>query len=116
MARLETIRVFLSLAAQMKWQVYHLDVKSVFLNGEIQAEVYFLQPDGFIIQGSEEKVYKLKKALYGLRQAPRVMRTSHPWLLHHLYHLRMVIFHLTCKRKHIKDQLHEVMLNKSKTR
>ena len=45
-----------------------------------------------------------------------LMRTSHPWLLHHLYHLRMVIFHLTCKRKHIKDQLHEVMLNKSTTR
>ena len=41
-ARLETIRVFLSLAAQMKWQVYHLDVKFAFLNGEIQEEVYVL--------------------------------------------------------------------------
>ena len=51
-------------------RVYHLDVKSAFLNGFLQEEVYIEQPQGFVVQGSEEKVYKLHKALYGLKQAP----------------------------------------------
>lgn len=53
------------------WEVHHLDVKSAFLNGVIQEEVYVSQPKGYIKKGSEHKVYKLLKALYGLRQAPR---------------------------------------------
>ncbi|KAJ9551322.1 LOW QUALITY PROTEIN: hypothetical protein OSB04_015367 [Centaurea solstitialis] len=70
-ARLETIRVLLALAAKEGWLVHHLDVKSAFLNGDLQEEVYVTQPDGFVIAGKEHMVYKLKKALYGLRQAPR---------------------------------------------
>ncbi|KAG8077869.1 hypothetical protein GUJ93_ZPchr0007g4308 [Zizania palustris] len=51
--------------------VHHMDVKSAFLNGELEEEVYVAQPPGFVIEGQEAKVYRLDKALYGLRQAPR---------------------------------------------
>lgn len=70
-ARLETIRMLLALAANEGWKVHHLDVKSAFLNGVLQEDVYVSQPDGFVIAGKEHMVYKLNKALYGLRQAPR---------------------------------------------
>ena len=70
-ARHETIRLILALSAQFKWDVYHLDVKSAFLNGELKEELFIEQPEGFHIQGMEDKVYKLHKALYGLKQAPR---------------------------------------------
>lgn len=70
-ARFETVRVLLALAAQMKWPVYQLDVKSAFLNGELSEEVYVTQPEGFQLEGKEDKVYRLNTALYGLKQAPR---------------------------------------------
>ena len=70
-ARFETVRTLLALAAQLSWSVYQFDVKSAFLNGELEEEVYVSQPKGFIISGKEEQVYKLNKALYGLKQAPR---------------------------------------------
>lgn len=69
--RLETVRLLLSLAAKRGWEVHHLNVKTAFLNGDIQEEVYVCQPDGFVIKGKEHLVYRLIKALYGLRQAPR---------------------------------------------
>jgi hypothetical protein len=70
-ARWDTIRILLAVAAQKGWNVYQLDVKSAFLYGELKEEVYVDQPEGFIKCGKEEKVYKLNKALYGLKQAPR---------------------------------------------
>lgn len=63
-ARLDTIRVLISFAANKGWKLFQLDVKSAFLNGELKEEV-------FVVEGKEEKVYKLKKALYGLKKAPR---------------------------------------------
>jgi hypothetical protein len=70
-ARMETVRIFLSIASQLNLTVYQMDVKSAFLNGYLKEEVYVEQPQGFIVEGKEDKVYRLKKALYGLKQAPR---------------------------------------------
>lgn len=70
-ARLETIRLLIAIAAQQRWEVHHMDVKSAFLNGELKEEVYVTQPPGFALEGQEGKVLKLHKALYGLKQAPR---------------------------------------------
>lgn len=68
--RMETVRLILAFSAKYGWEVHHRDVKSAFLNGEIQEEVYVLQPEGFKKENQEGKVYKLLKALYGLKQAP----------------------------------------------
>lgn len=70
-ARWDTIRLILGVSAQRGWEVYQLDVKSAFLHRELSEEVYVEQPKGFESGEDSDKVYKLKKALYGLRQAPR---------------------------------------------
>ncbi|CAA7389097.1 unnamed protein product [Spirodela intermedia] len=70
-ARLDTVRLLIALAAHEGWEVHHMDVKLAFLNGDLKEEVYVEQPAGFISTGNEHKVFKLKKALYGLHQAPR---------------------------------------------
>jgi hypothetical protein len=67
---MESVWLLLTLAAQEGWRVHHMDVKSAFLNGDLK-EVYVHQPPGFAIPGKEGKVLRLRKALYGLRQAPR---------------------------------------------
>jgi len=65
------VRLLLAMAANRGWQVHHLDVKSAFLHGELEEEVYVSQPEGYVVEGKEQYVLKLSKALYGLRQAPR---------------------------------------------
>jgi hypothetical protein len=70
-ARMESVRLLFALAAQEGWRVHHMDVKSVFLNGDLKEEVYVHQPLGFAILDKEGKVLRLRKTLYGLRQAPR---------------------------------------------
>ena len=65
-ARLETVRVVVAHASLRGWKLHQLDVKSAFLNGDLQEEVYIDQPPGFVVKGSESKVFKLRKALYGL--------------------------------------------------
>ncbi|GKA32843.1 putative ribonuclease H-like domain-containing protein, partial [Tanacetum coccineum] len=70
-ARLEAIRIFLAFASYMGFIVYQMDVKSAFLYGKIDEEVYVSQPPGFLDPKYPEKVYKVVKALYGLHQAPR---------------------------------------------
>ena len=69
--RFESIRVLIAIAAQEGWILHHLDVKSAFLNGEVEEELYVKQSEGFLIEGKEQWVLRLKKALYGLKQAPR---------------------------------------------
>ncbi|GJV24199.1 retrovirus-related pol polyprotein from transposon TNT 1-94 [Tanacetum coccineum] len=70
-ARIEAIRLFLAYASFMGFLVYQIDVKSAFLYGTIEEEVYVTQPPGFKDPGHLDKVYKVVKALYGLHQAPR---------------------------------------------
>jgi hypothetical protein len=70
-ARHETIRLVIAINAKRNWPLMHLDVKSAFLNGPLEEEVYVSQPPGFEKKNQEGMVYKLHKALYGLKQAPR---------------------------------------------
>ena len=66
-ARLETTRLLIALAAQNKWSIFQMDVKSAFLNGYLEEEVYVEHPIGYVVKGQEGKFLKLKKALYGLK-------------------------------------------------
>ena len=68
---MDAIRVFLAYACSRKIKVYQMDVKSAFLNGELEEEVYIEQPDGFLLSDKEDYICKLRKALYGLKQARR---------------------------------------------
>ncbi|GJT05790.1 retrovirus-related pol polyprotein from transposon TNT 1-94, partial [Tanacetum coccineum] len=69
-ARLEAIHIFITFAAHMNMVVYQLDVKTTSLNDILREEVYVSQPDGFVDPENPNHVYKLKKALYSLKQAP----------------------------------------------
>ena len=71
MARYDTIRLLFVLAAQNSWHIHQLDVKSAFLNGFVDEEIYVEQPDGVVAPGKEDYVCLLRKALYGLKKAPR---------------------------------------------
>lgn len=68
---MDTIGTLIALATQRNWKFYQLDVKSIFLNGVLQEEVYMDQPKGYVKSRAKNKVYKLTKALYGLNQALR---------------------------------------------
>ena len=66
-ARIEAIRMFLALSNFQKFKLYQMDVKSAFLNGDLEEEVYIEQPDGFILRNDPKLVCELKKDLYGLK-------------------------------------------------
>lgn len=60
-ARIETVRLIIRMAASHGWELHHLDVKTAFLHGDLKEEVFVSQPEGFIIKGKETKLYKLKR-------------------------------------------------------
>ncbi|GJX04467.1 retrovirus-related pol polyprotein from transposon TNT 1-94 [Tanacetum coccineum] len=70
-ARLESIRILLAYACTLDFKLFQMDIKSAFLNGFINEELYVAQPPGFIDFEKPDHVYKLKKALYGLKQVPK---------------------------------------------
>ena len=70
-ARFESLRLLLALATLEDWHIHQMDVKSAFLHGELEEEIYMEQPVGFVTAGSEHLVCRLQKALYGLKQASR---------------------------------------------
>nr|GEW18976.1 hypothetical protein [Tanacetum cinerariifolium] len=70
-ARMEAIRIFLAYAAHKSFTVFQMDVKTAFLHGSLKEDVYVCQPKGFIDADHPSHVYKLKMALYGLKQVPR---------------------------------------------
>ncbi|GKA17999.1 putative ribonuclease H-like domain-containing protein [Tanacetum coccineum] len=75
-ARIEAIRLFLAYALFKDFMVYQMDVKSAFLYGKIEEEVYVYQPPGFEDPNFPDRVYKVEKALYGVHQAPRAWAAS----------------------------------------
>ena len=70
-ARYTSIITIIALAAKMKWKLHQMDVKTDFLNGVIEKEVYIEQPQGFEVEDMKYHVSRLKKSLYGLKQASR---------------------------------------------
>ena len=73
-ARMESIKILLALACQLKFKFYQMDIKTAFLNGILKENVYMAQPKGFIDPHFLDHVLYLKKAFYGLNQAPKIGR------------------------------------------
>ncbi|GKA03425.1 putative ribonuclease H-like domain-containing protein [Tanacetum coccineum] len=98
-ARIKEIRLFLAYALFKDFVVYQMDVKSVFLYGKIEEEVYVCQPPGFEDPDFPDRVYKVKKALYGLHQAPRAWyETLSTYLLDNEFQKRKIDKTLFIKR------------------
>ncbi|GKC70240.1 retrovirus-related pol polyprotein from transposon TNT 1-94 [Tanacetum coccineum] len=73
LAHLEAVCMFVAYATHKNFTIYHMDVKTAFLNGPLKEEVFLSQPDGFVEPDFPNHFYRLKKALYGLKQAPRAL-------------------------------------------
>ena len=69
--RITSIRMLIAIASILNLEIHQMDVKTAFLNGELEEEIYMQQPEGFLSPGNENKVCKLVKSLYGLKQAPK---------------------------------------------
>ncbi|GJW91969.1 retrovirus-related pol polyprotein from transposon TNT 1-94 [Tanacetum coccineum] len=99
-ARLESIRILLAYACAHDFKLFQMDVKSAFLNGFINEEVYVAQPPGFVDFEKPNHVFKLKKALYGLKQAPKAWYDRlKAFLLDHMYTMGLVDNTLFTKKK-----------------
>ena len=67
--RFAFVRLILAIVANLNLELYQMDVKTAFLNGELDEEIYMNQPIGFVTKGQEHKVCKLKRSIYGLKQS-----------------------------------------------
>ena len=72
MAMIKSIKILLSIAAYYDYEIWQMDVKTAFLNGYLEENIYMMQPDGFITEVQEHMVCKLHKSIYGLKQASRL--------------------------------------------
>ena len=70
--RITSIRLLIAIAAIFDLKIHQMDVKTTFLNGNLEEEIYMDQPEGFVEPGKESKVCTLTKSLYGLKQAPNL--------------------------------------------
>ncbi|GKA82156.1 retrovirus-related pol polyprotein from transposon TNT 1-94 [Tanacetum coccineum] len=99
-ARLESIRILLAYACALDFKLFQMDVKSAFLNGFINEEVYVAQPLGFIDFAKPNHVYRLKRVFYGLKQAPKAWYDRlKAFLIKHDYTMGMVDNTLFTKKK-----------------
>ncbi|GKA07135.1 putative ribonuclease H-like domain-containing protein [Tanacetum coccineum] len=104
-ARIEAIRLFLAYASFKDFVVYQIDVKSAFLYGKIEEEVYVCQPLGFEDPNFPDRVYKVEKALYGLHQAPRAWyETLSTYLLDNGFQRGKIDKTLFIKRHKVNDE------------
>ena len=71
-AKVTSIRLLLSVAVAFDFEIEQMDVKTAFLHGDLEEEIYMKQPEGFMVKGKKELVCRLKKSLYGLKQSPRM--------------------------------------------
>ena len=74
-AMLKYFRILLSISTCLDYEIWKMDVKTAFLNGYLEERIYMMQPEGFVAKGQQQKVCKLLKSIYGLKQASR------PWNL-----------------------------------
>ena len=74
-AMLKSIRILLSIVAHFNYEIWQMDVKTTFLNGHLEECIYMMQPDGFIENGQEHMLCKLKRSIYGHKQASRSWNT-----------------------------------------
>ena len=68
---LKSIRIILAIAAYFDYEIWQMDVKTTFLNGNLEEDVYMIQPEGFVDPNNAGKICKLQKSIYGLKQASR---------------------------------------------
>jgi hypothetical protein len=92
--RYTSIRAIMSLVVSMGWSLHQMDVKTTFLNGAIEEEVYIEQPQGFEVHSRDTHVCRIKKAQYGLKQAPRAWYASID-----SYLIRLCFFKESCRAK-----------------
>ncbi|GJV80301.1 retrovirus-related pol polyprotein from transposon TNT 1-94 [Tanacetum coccineum] len=99
-AQLEDVRMFVAYTAQKNFTIYQMDVKTAFLNGPLKEEAFVTQPDGFVDLDFSNHVYRLKKALYGLKEAPRAWYDKiSSFLIEH--HFTKGLMYLTASRPDI---------------
>ena len=92
-AKLTSIIFLLSLSKTFDLEVEKMDVKTTFLHGDLDEEIYMKQPEGFIVKGKNELVCKLKKFLYGLKQSPRMWYQKFDIDMHGLGYVRSKVDH-----------------------
>ena len=89
--RQESLRLLMALSVQHGLTLQQIDVTTAFLNGKLEEEVYMQQPNGFVCQGKEERVCKLKKSIYGMKQSPRCWNlTLDTYIYNYLKKLKFV--------------------------
>ena len=99
---LKSICILLCIAAALDYEIWQMDVKTTFLNGHLDENIYMVQPDGFKAKGQENKVYKLLNFIYGLKQ------TSHSWNIRFDQEVKTYGFEQNfdepCAYKHFKEK------------
>jgi hypothetical protein len=102
---MESVRLLLAMAAVKDWRVHHLDIKSAFLNGELAETVFVKQAPGFAVKGAKHKVLKLRKVLFGLRQAPRAWNAKLDATLGELGFTQCATEHVLYTQRREKEEL-----------